>query len=175
MDSRMPQAAYELGYDFEKKYHGCAQCVIAAVYQLFPKMRSDDIFRSANAQGGGMGLTSQGQCGAAVGAGMVLSQLCGRQLSDLEDRSRKRFQAYHLGAEFLKRFTAEVGSTICQDIQKLKMGRSFNLLDPSDWNEFERRGGHENHCPDVVGRAARIVVQMILEQAGQVNKSSLTS
>jgi C_GCAxxG_C_C family probable redox protein len=170
VDSSILETAYELGYDFEKKYHGCAQCVIAAVYQLFPKMRNDDIFRSANAQGGGMGLSSQGQCGAAVGAGMVLSQLCGRQLSDLEDREGKRFQAYRLGAEFLKRFTAEVGSAICLDIQKLKMGRSFNLLDPSDWKEFELVGGHERHCPDVVGRAVRIAAQMILEQAGVENE-----
>ena len=169
MEANLLEKAYELGHHCEKEFHGCGQCVIAAVYQIFPKMRNDDIFRSANAQGGGMGCTSLGQCGAAVAAGMVLSQLCGRHLNEIADREKKRFKAYRLGAEFLERFTEEVGAVVCRDIQKLKMGRSFNLLDPDDWNEFERLGGHDRHCPDVVGRATRIAVQMILEQAGLEN------
>lgn len=164
MDLDMLERAYKVGFEFEKSFHGCAQCVIGAVYQLFPEMRSEDIFRAANAQAGGMGLTSKGQCGATVGAGMVLSQLYGRSLSNIADVEKKRFHAYRLGAEFVRRFTHELGSLICADIQNKKMGKNFNLLDPDDWNEFERLGGHESHCPDVVGTATRIVVQMILEQ-----------
>ena len=167
MDQTVLRKAYELGHEFERKYHGCAQCVIGAVYELFPEMRSEDIFRSANAQGGGMGLTSKGQCGAAVGAGMVLSQLYGRSLGNIEDPEKQRFHAYRLGAEFQSRFIEEMSSLTCGDIQKTKMGRSFNLLDPDDWEEFERLGGHESHCPDVVGVATRIVVQIILEQKGK--------
>jgi hypothetical protein len=95
---------------------------------------------------------------------MVLSQLYGRSLGNIEDPEKNRFLAYRLGADFANRFIAEMGSLICGDIQTMKMGRSFNLLNPDDWHEFENLGGHEQHCPDVVGVAARIVVHMILEQ-----------
>lgn len=163
MNQDILNKAYDLGFEFEKTYHGCAQCVIGAVYELFPKMRSEDIFRAANAQGGGMGLTSKGQCGATVAAGMLLSQLCGRSLGGISDPEKKRFVAYRLGAEFTDRFVAEMGSLICGDIQKKKMGKSFNLLDSDEWDDFENLGGHDRHCPDVVGVATRIVVQMIME------------
>jgi len=164
MDQSILDRAYQLGYEFERQYHGCAQCVIGAVYQLFPEMRNEDIFRSANAQAGGMGLTSEGQCGAVAGAGMVLSQIYGRELNNIEDPEDQRFKAYRLGAEYVKRFTGEMGTLICGEIQKKKMGRSFNLLDPEQWEDFEKKEGHKRHCPDVVGVATRIVVQMLLEQ-----------
>lgn len=164
MEAEILQRAYSLGYEFEKTYHGCAQCVLGAVYEIFPEMRSEDIFRSANAQGGGMGLTSHGQCGAVVAGGMLLSQLYGRSLGGIEDPGKKRFVAYRLGSELVNRFTREMGSLICADIQKQKMGRNFNLLDPEDWDTFEKLGGHDTHCPDVVGSATRIVVEMILEE-----------
>ena len=164
MDETILKKAYDLGFEFERTYHGCAQCVIGAVYQLFPEMRSEDIFRAANAQAGGMGLTSKGQCGATVGAGMILSQLYGRSLGNIHDPEKKRFYAYQLGAEFANRFIEEIGSLICGDIQKMKMGRNFNLLDSDERNEFENLGGHDRQCPEVVGLATRILVQIILEQ-----------
>ena len=164
MDESILKKAYDLGYEFERTYHGCAQCVIGAVYRLFPEMRNEDIFRAANVQGGGMGLTSKGQCGATVGAGMLLSQLYGRSLGNIEDPEQKRFDAYRLGAEFTNRFIEEMGSLTCGDIQQKKMGKRFNLLDPADWDEFENKGGHDTHCPDVVGTATRMVVEMILQQ-----------
>jgi len=95
---------------------------------------------------------------------MVLSQLCGRSLGNMSDPEKQRFVAYRLGAEFAHRFIGEMGSLICGDIQKAKMGKSFNLLNSDDWNEFEKLGGHDRHCPDVVGTATRIVAEMILEQ-----------
>lgn len=164
MDQTLLKKAYDLGFEFEKTHHGCAQCVIGAVYQLFPDMRSEDIFRAASAQAGGMGLTSKGQCGATVAAGMILSQIYGRSMGKIEDPEKQRFVAYRLGAEFANRFIQEMGSLICGDIQKTKMGGSFNLLNSDEWNEFEKLGGHDRHCPDVVGVATRIVVELILEQ-----------
>jgi C_GCAxxG_C_C family probable redox protein len=164
------QKAYQFGYDFERRYHGCAQCVIAGVYQLFPEMTSEDIFRSANAQGGGLGLTSRGQCGAVTGAAMILSQLHGRSLGAVEDPEAKRFTAYRLGAELAKRFEKEMGSLICGDIQKSLMGRNFDLLNAEDWQEFEKAGGHETKCPHVVGTATRILVEMLLEQKAEKSK-----
>lgn len=156
--------AYQLGYDFERRHHGCGQCVIAAVYQIFPEMICEDIFRSANAQAGGLGLTSKGQCGAVTGAAMILSQIYGRNLNAMDDPDGKRFKAYRLGAEVARRFETEVGFLICCEIQNALMGRSFNLFNPDDFRAFESAGGHDNHCPHVVGSAAKIAVQLLLEQ-----------
>jgi C_GCAxxG_C_C family probable redox protein len=169
MDESILKKAYDLGYSFERAYHGCAQCVIGAVYQIFPQMRSEDIFRSANAQAGGMGLTSIGQCGAAVGAGMIISQLYGRSLGEIADPEKKRYVAYRMGKEFASRFIRETGSLICGDIQQKKMGRRFDLFNPEDRDSFENAGGHDRHCPDVVGTATRIVVQMLLEKMQEEN------
>lgn len=170
MDETFLQKAYDLGYEYERKYHGCAQCVIGAVYRLFPEMRSEDIFRAANAQAGGMGLTSLGQCGAAVGAGMIISQMHGRSLGDIADPEKKRFITYRMGQVFAKRFIEKMGSLICSEIQIKKMGRSFDLLQSTDWEEFENAGGHDTHCPDVVGTATKIVVQMLLEEKQKEQK-----
>lgn len=164
MHESILKEAYSLGYEFEKTYHGCAQCVIGAVSTMFPELRNDDIFRAASAQGGGMGLTARGQCGAAVGAGMLFSQLYGRTRENIEDPERKRFDAYRMAAEFSTRFIEEMGSLICGDIQEKKMGRRFNLFDPDDWDAFEKLGGHDTHCPDVVATATRIVVEILLKE-----------
>jgi len=164
VEKDLPKLAYDYGFELESTFYGCAQCVIGAVYKVFPEMRNEGIFRSANAQAGGMGLTSLGQCGALVAGGMLLSQLYGRELGNLTDPEGARFEAYRLGAEFLERFTQEVGAVKCSDIQKDRMGKSFDLSRPDQFEEFEELGGHESHCPNVVGTAARIVVQMILEK-----------
>jgi C_GCAxxG_C_C family probable redox protein len=164
MDESILQKAYDLGHAFERNYHGCAQCVIGAVYQIFPQMRNEDIFRSANTQAGGLGLSTLGQCGAAAGAGMVIGQLYGRSLGDIADPEKKRFIAYRLGKTFAVRFEQAIGSLICGEIQKKKMGRTFDLFNPADFKAFEDAGGHDRHCPDVVGTATRIVVQILLDQ-----------
>jgi C_GCAxxG_C_C family probable redox protein len=170
MNETILQKAYDLGYEFERKYHGCAQCVIGAVYRIFPEMRSEDIFRSANTQAGGLGLTSLGQCGAAAGAGMIIGQIYGRSMGDIADQEKKRFLAYRMGREFAVRFIKETGSLICGEIQKNKMGKRFDLLNPSDWEEFEKAGGHDRHCPDVVGIATRIVVDMLMQGSPSLAK-----
>lgn len=77
--------AFDRGFEFEKKYYGCAQCVIGAIYEVFPEMRNEDIFRSANGLGGGVGGTNKGQCGALSGGLMVLSQVYGRELEEIAD------------------------------------------------------------------------------------------
>jgi C_GCAxxG_C_C family probable redox protein len=83
MDNTTAKEAFERGFEFEKNYHGCAQCVIGALYEVFPEMRNEDVFRAASGLAGGVGLSTQGQCGALSGAVMVLSQLYGRELKEV--------------------------------------------------------------------------------------------
>jgi hypothetical protein len=65
------------------------------------------------------------------------------------------------------KFINEYGSILCKDIQKKIMGRSFNLWDPKDYEEFEKAGGHTDKCPDVVGKAAEWTVEILYDDASE--------
>lgn len=156
--------AYDLGYEFEKEYHGCAQCVVGAFYKQFPDQKNDDIFRSASGLAGGTGLSTVGQCGALSGAVMVLSQIYGRELNEIDDPEQKRFVAYRLAEKVVQKFLDEYGTVICGEIQKKVMGRSFYLFDPKQWEEFEKAGGHIEKCPSVVGNATKWMIEILQEQ-----------
>ena len=70
--------AYELGFEYEKTYKGCSQCVIAAIQDTL-EIREDGVFKAATGLAGGGALTGIGACGGYVGGVMVLSQLLGRR------------------------------------------------------------------------------------------------
>ena len=83
--------AYELGFEYEKVYRGCSQCVIAAIQDTLD-IRDDSVFKAGTGLAGGGGLTGIGVCGGYVGAVMVLSQLVGRERSNFEDPESIRFK-----------------------------------------------------------------------------------
>jgi C_GCAxxG_C_C family probable redox protein len=158
------ESAYQHGFDFEKKYHGCAQCVVAALYEVFPEIKNEDVFRSACGLAAGVGLTLKGQCGGLTGAVMVLSQIYGRELNNLTDPERKRDLAYRLGQKMVKKYLDEYGTLICCEIQEKLMGRSFDLWNPEQKKLFEEMGGHSRVCPSVVGKAVQWATELIVEQ-----------
>ena len=156
--------AYKRGFEFEKEYHGCAQCAVGALYEVFPELRNEDIFRAASGLGGGLGLTCKGHCGALTGGVMVLSQLYGRELSEIADPERKRAVAFRLGEKMAQRFFDEYGTIICEEIHEKVMGRPYSLLDPVDKEAFEEAGGHTTACPSVVGNGVRWAAELLLEE-----------
>ena len=94
------QKPFQVGFEFEKRYHGCAQSTIAALYEVFADLKNEDIFRAASGLGAGVGLSTQGHCGALSGTVMVLSQLFGRELQFIEDPAKKRLYAFRLGRKW---------------------------------------------------------------------------
>jgi len=153
--------AYEVGFSYEARFGGCAQCVIGALYELFPELKDESVFKSATGLGGGIGLSTMGSCGALVGAVMVMSQIYGRALDDIADPERKRFVAYRLGEKLVQRFMDEYGTLTCQAIQEKLMGRSFYMYE--EWDEFLAAGGHSTACTTVVGKATRWATELITE------------
>jgi hypothetical protein len=95
---------------------------------------------------------------------MAISQRYGRERSDFEDEEGARVKSYEVSRKLLERFEAEYGSGICGDIQTKLMGRSFDLMDPEERDEFLRRGGHEEHCPVVVGNAVKWTIEILLDE-----------
>jgi len=155
--------AYELGFEYEKVYRGCSQCVIAAIQDTLD-IRDDSVFKAGTGLAGGGGLTGIGVCGGYVGGVMVLSQLLGRERSNFEDPEGIRYKTFGLARRFLENYTRELGSIICRDIQLIKFGRPYYIADADDFEKFEAAGGHVDKCPEVVGKAAQLAVQLILDE-----------
>ncbi|UCE34404.1 MAG: C_GCAxxG_C_C family protein [Deltaproteobacteria bacterium] len=155
--------AYELGFEYEKVYRGCSQCVIAAIQDTLD-IRDDSVFKAATGLAGGGGLTGIGVCGGYVGAVMVLSQLVGRERSNFDDPEGIRHKTFELTRKLLQGYTRELGSIICRDIQLIRFGRPYYIADANDYEKFEAAGGHVDKCPDVVGKAAQLAVEIILDE-----------
>ena len=155
--------AYDLGSRYEKAYHGCAQCTVAAIQDTLG-LEDDGTFKAANALNAGLGCSSRGTCGALAGAVMVISSLCGRPREMFDDVNRVRAKPYGPARRLLAKFEKEFGSGICGDIQRRLMGRSFDLLVAEDREMFLEAGAEEAHCPDVVGKASRWAVEIILDE-----------
>lgn len=94
---------------------------------------------------------------------MAIGQKYGRERNNLADPEGMRFRAYELAQKLHERFVEEYGSSTCRDIQKRIFGRSYNLLDPAEFQQFEEAGAHRDKCPDVVGKGARWTVELLLE------------
>ena len=155
--------AYNLGFEYEKTYKGCAQCVIAAIHDTL-NIRDDSVFRAATGLAAGGGLTGIGVCGGYVGGSMVLSQLCGRDRSDFEDKVRIRHRSFNLTKKLIDVFLETFGTLICRDLQVLRFGRPYYIRDPEEYAKFEEAGAHLDKCTDIVGRAAQITVGIILDE-----------
>jgi C_GCAxxG_C_C family probable redox protein len=157
------EKAYQLGKEYEKTYRGCSQCVIAALQDALD-IRNDDIFKSATGLAGGTGLAADGSCGAYVGAVLVLGSLLGRERNNFSDPEGIRYKTHQLTRKFREKFIQEYGSVICRDIQNKILGRYYYLPDPQEFEKFHNAGAHDVHCPEVVGKAAKWMSEIMLEE-----------
>ena len=159
----MRKKAYDKGFEYEKTYMGCSQCILAAIQDLF-EVRNDDVFRAVSGLAGGIGSCGDGACGAYTGGVIALSQLFGRTRENFLDPNRTRKRASDLAKRLHDQFIAEYGTIICRDIQQKIFGRPFYLRDADDFKKFEEAGAHEEKCPSVVGNSARWVAEILMEE-----------
>ncbi|MFC1992390.1 C-GCAxxG-C-C family protein [Chloroflexota bacterium] len=160
---KLGEEAYKLGFEYEHTYRGCGQCLVAAVQDVL-ELKNDEIFKSLTGYAGGGAVAGDSGCGAYVGGILIISSLWGRERDNFADPQRIRWRCYNIAKKLHDKFIAEYGTVICRDIQSKIMGRPFYLLDPDDMIKFDKEGGHEKVCPDVLGKAARWVVEVILEE-----------
>jgi C_GCAxxG_C_C family probable redox protein len=159
--------AAEAAYIYERTYHGCSQCVLAALQESLG-VGSQDSFKAATALAGGiarMGST----CGALVGGLMGIGLAFGRDALEDSTTSPGYARAMELGGELCRRFEKEFGSTRCWDIQKSLFGRSFDLRDPQERVEFREAGGYDK-CPHVAGKAAELAATVIVDAGYEPRK-----
>jgi len=141
----------------EKKYRGCSRSCLLALQRHFSIGDSNTIKASTPLAAG---IAFKGEtCGALLAGIMALGLITATD--DLEDQTAL---ASTLGAGYklYNRFVKEMGTSNCFEIQRKNLGRSYNLADPKEYEEFQREGGY-NVCSKVVGQAARLTAQMILE------------
>lgn len=159
-DQEKIERAYALGYEYEARHGVCPQCTIAALQDVFGIV-DDETFKATHVLAGGGALSTRGTCGALVGAMMAMGAMLGRDRESFKTtRTRESFVP---AKAILDAFVAKYGSPICGEVQAKIMGRSFDMWNPDDYAAFEAAGGHTDKCTDVVGTAARIAAEKIIE------------
>jgi C_GCAxxG_C_C family probable redox protein len=150
--------AYDLGFNYTRDHGGCSQCVFEAVSEVLG-VRSPEIFKTMDGLAGGLVRAGDGTCGALSGGVAAISQRYGRaDFSNLGEREKGMV----LGKRLHDRFIEEFGSVVCKDVQTRIIGRSFDLWDPKEHEEFNKAKGDK--CQNVVGKTAKWTVEILLNE-----------
>jgi C_GCAxxG_C_C family probable redox protein len=152
----------DIAKGYEMTCTGCAQSTVAALLKVLD-IKSEEVFKAASGLADGIGLSSDGSCGALTGGAMVMGLVFGRRYEDFKD-PLAAIKSYDLAKELHEHFISEYGTCRCADIQKKLMGRSFNLRNPDDAT-MAMEQDMSGHCSDVVGRAAAMVLRIIASGA----------
>ncbi len=148
----------DIAKEYEMTCTGCAQSTVAALLEMLD-IDSEDVFKAASGLADGIGLSSDGSCGALTGGAMVIGLIFGRGYPEFKD-PLAAIKSYDLAKELHEHFITEYGTCRCGDIQKKLMGRSFNLRNPDEVNKAMEQN-MSGHCSDVVGRAAAMALRII--------------
>ncbi len=155
---------------FYDKYSGCSQSVLLALQEGL-MIGDKESFRAATVLSGGVARRGE-TCGALLGALMGLGLLIGREkMQDTAIYAAACAEADALATEFQCRVEKEfklkkpLKSTICWDIQKGIYGKSFDLRNTAQREEFYACGGHSDEgCPKVCRLAAEVAAEMLLKK-----------
>jgi len=158
----LAEKAYRLAFKYEAEIGSCPQCVLSALMETLG-VGDPAMVKASDGLAGGTALSTEGTCGALVGGILAISSIVGRSYEDFK-AGEHRQRVFIYAKKLYDRFVEEYGSPVCKDVQKKIFGRSFNLLDPKDYAEFERMGAHVDKCPSVSGNAARWAAEIILDE-----------
>ncbi len=160
--SKLIQEAREKGFQYEKTYHNCCQCTMAALQDTVGP-RDDGVFQAGSGMAGGIGTHCDGVCGGYSGGVMHLSRMFGRTREGFS-RHKEMARTNELASKLHARFLAEYGTVICREIHQKIFGRTFDLWDPQDAKAFDAAGSHVDKCTNVVGNAAAWTAEIALEE-----------
>ena len=174
---RLSREAYEYGYEFEKRWGNCAQATMWAVSKALGRELDRKALRAISAFHAGGGAFCDGVCGAYVAVAYLIGERYGRDIDLLgvdEDNARIRAtmqktneRVGRLGEWFRK----EYGTMMCSEIHTKLYGRTFNLKNSEEMEEFENAGAHEWGCTSVVGKAAAFAVDLLLDEENRAGDS----
>ncbi len=165
------EEAERRGCKYLQEFSNCSQCTLLVIQELL-NIPVGDSLKAATGFSGGIGRIGL-VCGALTGGIMTLGLLYGRDLQTMKHPDEhirinlKEEIDVKLGGlikKLCEKFKDEYGSFICNDIETKLFGRPFDKWNPADREEKERLGGHKDKCPMVVGKAARWVLELIIEE-----------
>ena len=152
--------AYDLGIQYEKKYAGCAQTIVAAIFEALG-IWSEDIFKATTGLANGLGLTGEESCAALLGASMVISYLFGRDHEDFKDEYEP-MKSYALVKRLHNIFIRKYGACQCRNVQSKQFEVTWKYEE-----RYEMKGHLRTHmidfCSEIVGNIAKIATKIILE------------
>ena len=155
--------AYDLGFKYEKDYHGCAQSTIAAVQDSLG-IRNDFVFKVASGLAGGCGGIGDGMCGGYSGGSIVMCTFFGRRRDKFDNDNEDKECCYQMVKLLHDKFIEQYGSIICREIQKSIFGKYYNLLDEEEKDLFEKAGAHIDKCTAVVGTASAWAIEILIDE-----------
>jgi len=141
----------------------CSRSLLIGLKAYFDFI-SDDIIRASMSLCGGGGGAS-GSCGtytcALLAVGLKYNASLEQELENeaLQAVGAAKFQ------ELRERYLKEFGTTLCPEIQKQIYGRSYIFTNEEDRELYGQIADHNEKCAIVVEKAARLVAEMLLEDA----------
>ncbi|MBN1858869.1 C_GCAxxG_C_C family protein [Candidatus Bipolaricaulota bacterium] len=159
-NSQMIETAVSKSIQYEKDYHGCAQCVLGGIMDAF-QVDAPTAFRATTGFSGGMGCTGR-TCGALTGAIVSIGLFVGRDHDNMADIKRLRWENFALVKELIERYEAAYGSLDCRTVQERVVGIGVDLWNPEQAARFRDAEGHIKCAEGVVGQVARWTSEIIL-------------
>jgi C_GCAxxG_C_C family probable redox protein len=149
----------QLACEYEMKYFGCSQTVAAGLMEAFGIV-SPDLLRSVTCMAGGIARRGQ-VCGVLTGGLAVIGYLTGRD--DLEMLPQYQ-RAMDYGNKLYQTFLEKFGTVSCSEIQRLKFGRSFDLLEPKEREALHKKMQETGEgCQSVARDGARMAAEVVVE------------
>ena len=153
--------AYRLGFEYEKKYHGCGQSVIAAVTETLG-IFDEEVFNAATGLCGGVGLLNDGTCSAFTGGVMAIGLMYPRRRENFGGDRENKYANFELAQQLHEKCEAEFGSITCGQVHQILYGRPYDLSVKAERDAFEEKGGHgDMGCTMVVGKVAQFTVGLL--------------
>ncbi|HCX64839.1 MAG TPA: hypothetical protein DHN33_06475 [Eubacteriaceae bacterium] len=156
--------AYEKGFHYELTIKGCAQCTLAAMFDVTGN-RYDILFQSAGGLAGGMALSGDGSCGAYTGGIMMMGTYAGRRLERIpvDGDKEAKVTSYKMSQALHDKFIETYGGVVCGEIHREIFGRAYCIRDKEDNVAFEKAGAHTTKCTTVVGNASAWVTELLID------------
>lgn len=156
--------AFQLGMEYEQKYHGCGQSVVAAVTEVLG-MFDEELFNAATGLCGGIGLINDSTCSAYIGGVMSIGLVFPRERKNFDGDRENKYLNFSLVQKLHEKMVEEFGTNRCADVHKKKYGRSFDLQDKSEREKFEAAGAHEEKkgCTDVTAKISMWTIEVLAD------------
>lgn len=157
--------AYEKGFHYELKYRGCAQSILAALFDVTGNMNSM-LFQAASGLSGGTGLCGDGSCGGYIGGVMLMSSYIGRSLENIPINGDKiaQYKSYEMAQRLHDKYIATYGSVTCSEIHKKVFGKAYCLKTKEVREKFELAGAHKTICTTIIAMAAAWTAEILMDE-----------